>query len=426
MAVGRCGYTTKGHSLIMKFISVEKRQSRRVALGDALRFLKQNLRIGVLVCLTFAASGCTDGPYIGSLSTAPTRAATVQFFDKDEVIALIPATAQIDKYKTEAAAIGFHLLEDLALDGLGERMLRFTYPQPLDAKGAIAALEALDATSTVGINHAYQMAALDGLEKFDYANDLMRWPVNGCRAQGPIGMLDTGIDQAALLNTGATVITKDFTRGVAAVTRHGTEVAAILTDPQRISGVTLYNATVVGQTTDGQALTGVDSIILALNWLSTNGVRVVNVSLTGPYNKLLDRGIVRATSAGMVIVAAVGNDGSRASPRYPAALDNVIAVTAIDANKKIFRDAVRGGHVDLAAPGVDIPVILSDGTHFVTGTSIAVPFVTARIATDPALFGRSPPHIRASLAASAEDLGPPGADRIFGSGLSVAASRCEN
>ena len=122
----------------------------------------------------------------------------------------------------------------------------------------------------------------------------------------------------------------------------------------------------------------------------------------------------------MTIVAAVGNDGADAAPRYPAALGNVIAVTAVDADGQIYRKAVRGPYVDVAAPGVDIYA----AGRFVSGTSMAVPFVTARIAADPDLYPAPTASIRKQLSASARDLGLPGRDTVYGAGLVLAKPGC--
>ena len=61
----------------------------------------------------------------------------------------------------------------------------------------------------------------------------------------------------------------------------------------------------------------------------------------------------------MVIVAAAGNDGLAAPPRYPAAFDFAIAVTAVDAELDAYDRAPRGEHIDFAAPGVDVFVPLA-------------------------------------------------------------------
>ena len=314
---------------------------------------------------------------------------------------------------------GFRLLEESRLGALDLRMLRFSFPPRLDGQGAIMELEALDASATAGVNHIYRPAALNDPGALSYANALIEWPDGGCRARGPVGVIDSGVDPD-LAARGGRIISKSFVRGAAGSPAHGTDVASVLLDPVRLSRVTLFDAAVIGQSNES----GVDSLLKAIDWMAENRVRLVNISLAGPYNKLLDRGVAAAARNGMVIVAAVGNEGASAPPRYPAAFDAVIAVTAVDADQKIFRSAVRGPHVDIAAPGVDILVQANGSQRFVSGTSMAAPFVTARILSDAALFGRDAAGVRAILAQGAQDLGPPGADRIFGSGLMLGAETC--
>ncbi|MEL7182353.1 MAG: S8 family serine peptidase [Pseudomonadota bacterium] len=382
--------------------------------GGAVRRVGQVALLGLALIL----AGCVgEAPTQGG---QPSR----DVFDPTEIVALVPNQAAANRVKTGASALDFDLREEAALDALDLVMLRFTIPEGYTGQTAIAALEALDSNTTAGLNHAYRVATQTGSSRFDYVNALVAWPDGGCRAQGPVGMLDTGVDPGAARGLGGTVISEDFMRGSAARMRHGTDVASVLLDPDRVSGGQLYNAAVVGRISGGEELAGVDGIMKALDWLADENVKLVNVSLAGPYNKLLDRSVTAAVQRGMTIVAAVGNDGADGPPRYPAALDNVIAVTAVDANREIYRNAVRGAHVDIAAPGVDIPSAERGRVRFVSGTSMAVPLVTARIAADPSLFGRGAGRIRSALAQGSEDLGAPGSDPVFGSGLMRASGAC--
>lgn len=67
----------------------------------------------------------------------------------------------------------------------------------------------------------------------------------------------------------------------------------------------------------------------------------------------------------------------------------------------------------------------ADGGRFVTGTSIATPFVTARLAADPSLDAvRGIAEVRARLADTSADLGPLGRDPLFGHGLAKADDIC--
>ena len=83
----------------------------------------------------------------------------------------------------------------------------------------------------------------------------------------------------------------------------------------------------------------------------------------------------------MIVVAAVGNDGPSARPLYPAAFEPVVAVTAVDRRKNIYRWANQGPQVDFAAWGVSTPVALAKGGYGEeSGTSFAAPIVAAAIA----------------------------------------------
>ena len=165
-------------------------------------------------------------------------------------------------------------------------------------------------------------------------------------------------------------------------------------------------------------------LVRALDLLSTRKVDVVNMSLSGPANALLEK-LVRKLGAETVIVAAAGNQGPKAGPAYPAAYPEVFAVTAVDRRKKAYRRAGRGEHIDLAAPGVAIWTAASiSGARPKTGTSFAAPFVTAAAALAKSSGMKSVAEIHDALAKSAEDLGDPGKDPVFGWGLLNVRALC--
>ena len=62
----------------------------------------------------------------------------------------------------------------------------------------------------------------------------------------------------------------------------------------------------------------VDAVAAAFGWMARERVAVINVSLVGPRNALLERVVKTLVSRGHLIVAAVGNDGPAAPPLYPA------------------------------------------------------------------------------------------------------------
>ena len=115
---------------------------------------------------------------------------------------------------------------------------------------------------------------------------------------------------------------------------------------------------------------------------------------------------------GVGLVAAVGNDGPETPLAFPARLDFVLAVTAVDQDGRIYSEASRGAGVDLAAPGVDLWVPRPGRRgHYVSGTSYAVPFVVSALVRAKAGGNGD------WLLSRTRDLGPAGADETYGRGL---------
>jgi subtilisin family serine protease len=165
----------------------------------------------------------------------------------------------------------------------------------------------------------------------------------------------------------------------------------------------------------------IDAVAAAFGWMARERVPVINVSLVGPRNALLERAVRALVSRGFVVVAAVGNDGPASPPLFPAAYDGVVAVTAVDARHKVLLEACRGKHVRLAAPGADISAALAGSPEsyvVVRGTSFAAPIVAGMLtrdvrAPDPAAAERA----IAALTAQAVDLGSRGRDDVYGAGF---------
>ncbi len=153
----------------------------------------------------------------------------------------------------------------------------------------------------------------------------------------------------------------------------------------------------------------------------SSGVDVINISLAGPPNRLLEAALQRASESDVTILAAAGNGGPVAAPMYPAAYKTVVAVTAVDAKGQVFRLANRGDYLDIAAPGVGVRHAKSGGGFASSsGTSFAVPFAATAVARLRQL--QPGDNALELLCRTAEDLGPPGRDSIYGFGLLRPAS----
>ena len=195
---------------------------------------------------------------------------------------------------------------------------------------------------------------------------------------------------------------------------HGTAVAAILATHVAVEEI--YAADVYCGAAAGGA---VDTVAAALGWLSREKIGVINVSLVGPRNALLERAVNALVSRGFLIVAAVGNDGPSSPPLYPASFPGVVGVTAVDAEHRVLVEACRGAQVDFAARGADMKAATQapDVYAAVRGTSFAAPIVAALLVEDlPAPDSAARDLALAKWTGAARDLGKRGRDDIYGAG----------
>ena len=170
----------------------------------------------------------------------------------------------------------------------------------------------------------------------------------------------------------------------------------------------------------GRVQTSAMVIARALEWLVAQNVSVINMSLSGPKNKLLEKSVEKVLQLEKVIVAAAGNNGPKGSPAYPAASKGVIAVTAVDRFKRPYSGANQGRYINYAAPGVSIWTPCTNGRgRFRSGTSYAAAYFTAMAAEQLNQPGMKQGHkaLRKVFKKRVLDMGPPGKDPIYGWGL---------
>lgn len=341
-------------------------------------------------------------------------------------------------------AQGYQVIEERQLTALPGTSRRLRVPAGVSLLDARAAVRALPTGGNADFNHYYRSEqgfpeTCRGAEC--PARLSIGWPVlpdrqSGCGSDVTIGMIDTGINEAHETFAGARLdvhrlTPQDFDASTAI---HGTAVAALLVgDPATRSPGLVPAARLIAvdvfhrRGSDERA--DVFTLVEALDFLADREVEVMNLSLAGPENGVLADVIERLVrERDIVIVSAVGNDGPRAAPAYPAAYEPVIAVTAVDRDGNVYRRAVRGEHVDLAAPGVNVWTAASiSGARHKTGTSFAVPFVSAAAAIlrdiRPDL---SATEVAETLRANAVDLGDSGPDAVFGAGLLNLDASCLN
>lgn len=208
---------------------------------------------------------------------------------------------------------------------------------------------------------------------------------------------------------------KPFVRKRAAIP-HGDNVVSVLVNDLLALGYAtperLLAADVVEQANGLAPSASIIGLIDALDWASAEGAQVINISLSGPPNRVLETVVNEIARDGTLIVAAVGNSGPATRPGYPAAYDSVMGITAVDSAGAPYIYAARGPQVELSAEAVSIGAT-STGESL-SGTSFAAPRVTALAAT--LIQDQSAGDVRAGLHRIAADLGAPGRDEVFGFG----------
>ena len=240
-----------------------------------------------------------------------------------------------------------------------------------------------------------------------------------------IAVIDSGIDDTHPELKDAVVGKFDTLERPEKPHSHGTAIAGAIAAQSRLTGVA-PRSHILGVRAFGAASEGAESttfkILKGLDWAAGQGARVINMSFAGPEDPTMLRMLAALHAKGIVLIAAAGNAGPKSPPLFPAAASHVIAVTATDADDKLFPASNRGRHITLAAPGVDIFVPMPGGRYdFISGTSFAAAHVSGVVAL---LLERkpdlTPDDIRRILIATAKDLGPKGRDDQFGAGLTDA------
>jgi subtilisin family serine protease len=350
---------------------------------------------------------------------------------RNEILALSPSEAALDS----ARSLGFIVDREKIIGPMNIRLVVFRAPQGMSTKRALRTLRETDPGGSYDYNHIYSGGGLTsrsngaaGDTPARNAAPAVPAPGTPVRSRMRIGLLDTGIDVTHPVFRDSAVHTWGCDNH-AVPAPHGTAVASLLIGHSEVfQGVhpdaELYAADVYcGRPTGG----AVDALVAAFGWLVQERIPVINVSLVGPKNMMLERVIGALIGDGYIIVAAVGNDGPAAPPLYPASYPHVVGVTAVDAHRHVLIEAARGPQVMFASPGAELAAAGSDHTYAaVRGTSFAAPVVAALLASG--MTAPSPADAAAAidaLAKTAVDLGSPGRDLTYGFGLVGADYRID-
>ncbi|UWG96980.1 S8 family serine peptidase [Dehalobacter sp. DCM] len=219
---------------------------------------------------------------------------------------------------------------------------------------------------------------------------------------------------------------------------HGTSVAgliAALNNSRGIIGVA-YKAKIMPVKVMDETGQGEDDIIAdGIVWAADHGADIINMSIgADSENDILDDALDYAAAKGCLLIASSGNNqegmpqsiAQQAAVRsslvsYPAAHPEVLAVSAVDINDQITDFSLVGPEMAMSAPGDKILTTYwttkESGYAYVTGTSIATPFVSGAAAL---IWSKYPQltaqEVKKALFSSAYDLGAEGRDDSYGYG----------
>ena len=291
---------------------------------------------------------------------------------------------------TAARAQGFDVVRSDAIDG--EAMLvTLRAPARMSTRRALRRLRQADPQGVYDFDHLHLESGV--------ALTIAGFAQSGASGGPRVGLIDSGVDASVRVAEQRAFATEQPVAGP-----HGTTIAGLIRSAA--PGARIYAADIYGGAPTGGASS---ALARALGWLATENVAVINVSLVGPRNRVVEAVVSRMAARGFVIVAAVGNDGPAAAPLFPASYDGVVGVTGVDARDRVLVEAGRGAQVDFAAIGVQ---------GRARGTSYAAPIVAARLAARlPAPGASAAQNAIVTLRADARDLGARGRDDVYGYGL---------
>jgi serine protease len=225
---------------------------------------------------------------------------------------------------------------------------------------------------------------------------------------------------------------------------HGTHVTGTIAQSTNnnlaVAGIA-FNTTIMPLKTLGTGGGTHAQLSDAYHYAADNGAHIINYSAGGGHSTTKENAVAYARNAGVIIMAAMGNDGDDTNvTEYPAAYNAyVIAVGATDYLQARASYSSYGSHNDIAAPGGDAGAdnsgygsdgilqntfnpITSDPTDlsywYFDGTSMATPHVSGVaaliLAENPTWTGE---QVRHALQSTANDLGTTGKDDEYGWGL---------
>jgi subtilisin family serine protease len=317
----------------------------------------------------------------------------------------------------------------LAHTSLGRTFVLVLDPS-VDPAAAVEALAAVEGVARAGVDPVGRGADVipddpafdDQWSLHDDADTDVNAPQAWERSTGGdvlVAVLDTGVDAthpqlAGIVDPGHDFVNDDD--DPADDHGHGTAISSVIAargnDGLGMAGVCWGCRILAVKVLDEENLGFYSHWAQGIALAVSSGASVINLSMGGDTpSPELEIAVTAARDAGVVVIAAMMNDGDDV-PYYPAAYAATIAVGATDRRGRradlmsLFGWASSyGDHIDLCAPGVELVAAgLGGGTEHWSGTSLAAPLVAGGAALALTLHpDAEPEQVRDALHATATD-----------------------
>jgi len=251
------------------------------------------------------------------------------------------------------------------------------------------------------------------------------WSTSTGSSQVIVAVVDTGVLATHPDISGKVLVGYDFVNDDADATDdngHGTGVAGFTAASTNngigMAAVSWANPVLPVKVLGADGSGSHSGIAKGITWATDKGARIINLSLGGTaWSQTLQDAVNYAWNRNVIVIAAAGNNGNNTA-FYPAACNNVIAVSATNSSDGRPNWSNYGSYIDISAPGADV-LTLSGASGYANsnGTSYASPVtagvVALMVAANPQLSNAA---IVDTVLRNSDDIGSSGYDVYFGYG----------
>lgn len=356
-----------------------------------------SLAAAVLVLLSSCASSTATDP---SMAEAIDEPGVPKQLRSRQIIVALPGRLRSDWPTISRALQTQYQLRpvgEFPLTSIDVQCLVFQVPSEQPIESVIAKLKADPRVELVQRNQSFeglQMANSEAYATLAYGAKLIKADRAHALSTGQgvsVAVIDTGadIDHPAL--RGRIAATATFVEGGEPsfrTDRHGTAIAGIIAaqaENAKIIGIapdarlSILKACWYANATDAKARCSSWTLAKAVDYALNHQIQVLNLSLGGPTDMLLERLLATAEQRRVVVVVATLENPD--DPGFPASLQSVIPAVAADVKSRVAPLRWRGIPFVVAAPGIDIVAPAPQTSYnLLSGSSLAAAHVTGVVA----------------------------------------------